>query len=123
MTYNQLEILLSEVNIPISLFCKKAGISRQVITNSKSRGGHFSATTENKIKVFFESIGCWKYKDYIIDMNSINGNNDSDDRLDISYKAYEFAKQFDALSEEEQRMLVEMLAFYKSKRKDQNNGQ
>lgn len=118
MTYLQLEALLEELCISQSSFCKETGISRQILTNAKSRGGHFSAATENKMKEFFENIGIWKYKDYIFDMDSINRNSNSDDKIDISYTAYEMAKQFDSLDPEHQRMIIEMIAFYKSKKQD-----
>lgn len=55
MTYDELELKLNELGLKKANMCKEVGISPQILTNAKSRGGHFSAATESKIKTFFSN--------------------------------------------------------------------
>lgn len=97
MTYNELEMYLNEKGISKMDFCRETGISPQIITNAKNRGGHFSATTMQKMESF-------------INKDKINSN-------DISHDEAQLIETYRSLDEESKRQLVLMLAFLK----DQNN--
>lgn len=97
MTYKDLEQYLANKGISKMEFCRETGISPQIITNAKNRGGHFSATTMQKMENFLN-------KDKIINDSLLS------DEIDL-------IKSYRDLNEEQKRQLVLMLAFFK----DQNN--
>ena len=94
MTYKELEVFLKEKGISKMDFCRETGISPQIITNAKNRGGHFSATTMNKMESFMSN--------YEIKDNSL-----IEDETEL-------IKTIRNLDEEYKRQLVLMAAFYKS---------
>lgn len=49
MTYKDLEVFLTSNNMSAIEFSRKTGISPQILTNAKKRGGHFSGQTMAKI--------------------------------------------------------------------------
>ena len=53
MTYEELIKKLNQLGIERSDFCAGSGVSTQILTNAKRRGGDFSASTQKKIDGFF----------------------------------------------------------------------
>lgn len=98
MTFEDLLPILNERGISPMQFAQEVGISPQVITNAKKRGTHFSAATMGKITKYLE-------KDKIAE-------------TDLTNKEMDLLKSWRSLDEEHQRMIVEMIAFYKSKKQD-----
>lgn len=97
MTYKELEVFLNEKGISKMDFCRETGISPQILTNAKNRGGHFSASTMNKMDIF-------------LNKNKIDNDLLNKDELDL-------LETYRNLDDESKRQLVLMLAFLK----DQNN--
>lgn len=96
MTYKDLEEYLNNKGISKMNFCRETGISPQILTNAKNRGGHFSASTMQKMENFF--------------------NRDKIENNDLSSIESELISTFRTATDEEKRMIVEMLAFFKSKK-------
>lgn len=93
MTYKELEAYLDSKGISKMDFCRETGISPQILTNAKNRGGHFSATTMQKMQPF-------------IDENKIKEN-------DLSNEETQIINAIRKLDEESKRQLILMLAFLK----------
>ena len=93
MTYKELEAYLDNKGISKMDFCRETGISPQILTNAKNRGGHFSATTMQKMQPF-------------IDENKIKEN-------DLSNEETQIINAIRNLDEESKRQLILMLAFLK----------
>lgn len=98
MTYKELEMYLQENNISKMDFCRETGISPQILTNAKSRGGHFSATTMEKMNAFLN-----KGK---IEVESLTEHEQ------------ELINIYRTLDEESKRELVIMLAYLKDRNKN-----
>ena len=96
MTYKELEMYLEEIGISKMDFCRETGISPQIITNAKNRGGHFSASTMQKMEAF---------------MNKGKVEADS-----LTKEENDLIKSFRELDEESQRQLILMIAFLKSQK-------
>lgn len=92
MTYDDLMRILSRKKMSPMEFCRQTGITPQTITNAKSRGGHFSAITMEKMK------------DLVSD----------DIEITLSEQEKDLITEFRTASEDTRRKVIEMLAFFKS---------
>lgn len=118
--------LLDKSGLKTSDVSKATGISAQVFTNWKRRGGSISYKFLQKIADFFEvdvsvfsqqhTCGTGKSIDLInhpfeASSGHIYKDYPSDEAMNV-------AIQFDELTEEQKRHMIEMLAFFKSKKQD-----
>ena len=63
MTYEELIKELNQLGIERSAFCAGSGVSAQILTDAKRRGGDFSASTQKKIDEFFLNYSDSKEKE------------------------------------------------------------
>lgn len=116
MTYKDLEVFLSSNNMSAIEFSRKTGISPQILTNAKKRGGHFSGQTMAKIH---DAI---TYKDsdssenpfslkQTFELQQILSVPISESSFDITKDEMELIERFRKADESTKDVIVRLLAF------------
>lgn len=118
MTYKDLEEFLLSNNMSPMEFSKKTGISPQIFTNAKKRGGHFSGQTLAKIQnaITYKSpsgdnLFTLKQTFELQQLLSVpiqDSSNFSQEELDLIDK-------YRSVSDEVKNMIVQLLAYAVSK--------
>lgn len=119
MTYKDLEEFLISNNMSPMEFSKKTGISPQIFTNAKKRGGHFSGQTLAKIQnaISYKSSSgdnLFSLKQ-TFELQQLLSVPVQDSSSNFSQEELDLIDKYRSVSNEVKNMVVQLLAYAVSK--------
>lgn len=118
MTYKDLEDFLVSNNMSAMDFSRKTGVSPQILTNAKKRGGHFSGQTVAKIsnaityKLSDSNENLFSLKQ-TLELQQLLSVPIHESGFELSADEIDLISQWRNADEESRKMIMRILAFSK----------